>query len=67
MLGCYVGAPQFAAKGVPEQFLTGFRPEKKEKDTGKTDQKESISDNAKAKDGATSTATNAEPMEVDET
>jgi vacuolar protein sorting-associated protein 72 len=67
MLGCYVGAPQFAAKGVPEQFLTGLKPEKKEKDTETTGQEESISENAKAKDGATSTATNAEPMEVDKT
>jgi vacuolar protein sorting-associated protein 72 len=30
MLGCYIGSPTVAAKGVPEQFLTGVKPEKKD-------------------------------------
>ncbi|QKX59175.1 uncharacterized protein TRUGW13939_06307 [Talaromyces rugulosus] len=30
MLGCYIGPPTVAAKGVPEQFLTGVKPEKKD-------------------------------------
>jgi vacuolar protein sorting-associated protein 72 len=29
MLGCYIGSPTVAAKGVPEQFLTGVKAEKK--------------------------------------
>ncbi|CRG90583.1 Acidic repeat-containing protein [Talaromyces islandicus] len=30
MLGCYIGSPTVAAKGVPEQFLTGVKAEKKD-------------------------------------
>ncbi|KAF3395189.1 hypothetical protein DPV78_008625 [Talaromyces pinophilus] len=29
MLGCYVGSATVAAKGVPEQFITGVKPERK--------------------------------------
>jgi len=32
MLGCYIGSPTVAAKGVPEQFLTGVKPPEQKKD-----------------------------------
>lgn len=54
MLGCYIGSPTVAAKGVPEQFLTGIKAEKKsEKDQAETTGKEKPA------------ATASEPMEVD--
>lgn len=38
MLGCYVGSATVAAKGVPEQFITGVKPERKvEEPTGSVD------------------------------
>lgn len=38
MLGCYVGSATVAAKGVPEQFITGVKPEKiAEEPTGSVD------------------------------
>jgi vacuolar protein sorting-associated protein 72 len=38
MLGCYVGSATVAAKGVPEQFVTGVKPERKvEEPTGSAD------------------------------
>lgn len=38
MLGCYVGSATVAAKGVPEQFITGVKPERKvEEPTGSAD------------------------------
>ncbi|EEA26065.1 hypothetical protein TMatcc_005682 [Talaromyces marneffei ATCC 18224] len=58
MLGCYVGSATVAAKGVPEQFITGVKPERKvEEPTGSGDGPD---DKGKAKDNSQS-----EAMEVD--
>lgn len=40
MLGCYVGSATVAAKGVPEQFITGVKPERKvEEPAGSVDKR----------------------------
>lgn len=36
MLGCYVGSATVAAKGVPEQFITGVKPQHKTEKTTTT-------------------------------
>lgn len=67
MLGCYIGSPKVAAKGVPEQFLTGIKPEKKQKEEDPTGSKEADKGNIEDKAGEkATTAAKSEAMEVDQ-
>jgi vacuolar protein sorting-associated protein 72 len=53
MLGCYVGSATVAAKGVPEQFITGVKPERKvEEPVDKGQEKDNSQSEAMEVDGS---------------
>ncbi|KAH8696090.1 YL1 nuclear protein-domain-containing protein [Talaromyces proteolyticus] len=61
MLGCYIGPPTVAAKGVPEQFLTGVKPEKKDQDNNE----QTTRAGKENENSGVAVVADGEPMDVD--
>lgn len=59
MLGCFVGPAETAARGVPARFLG------KEKDADDHDKEQTPAESVDKPEPAKTTATSAEPMDID--